>query len=62
MKIVVSQHGNSVATDAMKCEILVENEGELASLPEDIAVGSIAYTADFSGLWMKGLNGEWKKI
>lgn len=62
MKIVSSQHGNVIATDAMKCEILVEDESELENLPEGIAVGSMAYTADFSGLWMKGLDGAWKKV
>lgn len=61
-KIVVSQFGNAVATDAMKCEVLVESESDLAALPENLATGSMAYTADFSGLWMKNIDGTWKTI
>ncbi len=61
-KIVESRFGNAVATDSMKCEVLVEGEGDLSELPEGLAVGSMAYTADFAGLWMKNMDGTWKAI
>lgn len=61
-KITENRFGSLVSTDAKMCSILVEGESDLAQIPADVAVGSVAYTASFSGLWMKGVDREWHKI
>lgn len=45
-----------------KCEVMIESAADLETLPEDIAPGSVAYTADFSVLRMKALDGSWAEI
>lgn len=47
---------------ARKQEILVDGQSDLAGLPADAAPGSVAYTADMTGMWMKDNAGAWKKI
>ena len=61
-KIIESRSGNNLSTDSMKSSVLIEAEADLKGLPEELAIGSFAFTADFSGMWCKGLDREWHKI
>lgn len=58
--------GTSTKTDtrpiALKREVLVDSQADLASIPSDSAPGSIAYTADMKNMWMKDNDGSWKQI
>lgn len=42
--------------------ILIESEADLSNLPETIEAGSIAYTAGFTYMWQKAINGSWVSI
>lgn len=42
--------------------VLIKNSGATASIPEEAAPGSTAYTADMSYIANKDLDGEWKQI
>ena len=60
--ILTSTHGTSVQSSEGRREILVDSAADLTSLPDDTAPGSVAYTADFSGMWMKNNAGKWQEI
>lgn len=60
--IIAKAKGTSVSTTANKMEVLVDSGADLKSIPDDAAPGSIAYTADFSGMWQKANNGVWVEI
>ena len=51
-----------LAESANKCEVMIESASDLANLPDDLAVGSVAYTASMSLMYMKGLDGTWAQI
>lgn len=59
-KIVKSAGG--VPESAEKVEVLIESSSDLASLPDDIAPGSVAYTASMSAMYMKAIDGTWTQI
>lgn len=40
-------------------EILVDSSSDLASIPETVPAGSVAYTADLSSIWIKAISGTW---
>lgn len=61
-KITESRFGNNVSTDENKCSVLVESAADLANIPTDVAPGSTAYTADYTSMWCKGLDGAWHAI
>lgn len=59
-EIVKSTSG--VSDTANRCEVLIESAADLANLPEELAAGSVAYTASMSVMYMKAINGTWTKI
>lgn len=59
-KIIKSAGG--VPENAEKCEVMIESSADVASLPEELAPGSFAYTASLSLMYMKGLDGTWAQI
>lgn len=44
------------------CTIMIEGSSDVANLPDNVAPGSIAYTADMSLMYMFGLDGTWHEI
>ena len=40
----------------------VESESELANLPSDIPIGSLAYTTAFADVWQKDFDGSWVEV
>lgn len=59
-QIVKSAGGVSESSD--KCEVLIESASDLTNLPEEIAPGSVAYTASLSLMYMKAIDGTWTQI
>ena len=59
-KIMKSTSG--VVDSAEKCEVMVESSSDLSSLPDNLAIGSTAYTADLTSIWIKALDGTWTKV
>ena len=59
-KVLKSNNGRS--EDANRAEVLIESSADLANLPENLAPGSVAYTADMSYIAMKAIDGAWKQI
>ena len=59
-KIIKSAGG--VPESSEKCEVMIESSSDIDSLPEDLAPGSVAYTASLSLMYMKGLDGTWSQI
>ena len=59
-KIIKSAGG--VPESAEKAEVMIESANDLDSLPEELAPGSVAYTASLSLMYMKGLDGTWSQI
>lgn len=59
-QIVKSNDGVTEAKG--KCEILIESAADLEDLPDDIAPGSVAYTASMSPMYMKAIDGTWTQI
>ena len=59
-KILKSASG--VTDSAEKCEVMVESSSDLSSLPDNLAIGSTAYLADLSAIWIKGLDGTWTRV
>ena len=44
---------------------LLDSASDIVTPPEEdaqLAAGSIAYTADFSGMWQKNSSGTWVKV
>ncbi len=60
--ILETSNGRESFPSARRREILVDSAADLPSLPDDTAPGSVAYTADFSGMWMKDNAGKWQEI
>lgn len=58
----VVKSASGVPEDAKKQEILIESSSDLAELPEDLAPGSVAYTASLGDMYMKGIDGNWTQI
>lgn len=58
-RIVESRNDNTIETDGMKCSILIQYFEDLNDLPLDVNPGSIAYTADFKGIYCKDVDGTW---
>ena len=44
------------------CSVIVESKSDLAGLPDDLPVGTLAYTAGFKNMWQKDADGEWAAI
>lgn len=59
-EIVKSTSG--VPESANKAEVLIESANDLNNLPDNLAAGSIAYTASLSLMYMKAIDGIWTKI
>lgn len=59
-KILKSTRG--VPEDDNKCEILIESASDIANFPDDLSPGSVAYTADFSVMKMKDIDGSWVQM
>lgn len=60
--IVTRGQGSSTIVTTNRMEILVDSAADLDSIPVAAAPGSIAYTADLTGMWQKDRAGAWKKI
>ena len=60
--IIANAKGTSISTTANKMEVLVDSSADLAAIPANAAPGSIAYTADFAGMWQKNNSGAWVEI
>ena len=58
----IMKSGSGVQEDANKAEVLIEGADDLATLPDTLSPGSVAYKADMSLLYMKDLDGTWKQI
>ena len=59
-EIVKSTSG--VSDTVNRCEVLIESSADLADLPDDLAAGSVAYTASMSAMYMKAIDGTWTQI
>lgn len=66
-RIVKSSSGKPESNN--KCEVLIKKsnssedlQASLASLPPELAPGSMAYTADLTSMFQKDLDGTWAKI
>lgn len=62
MAHMIVKSSGGVQENPNKCEVLIDSAADLANLPEELAPGSVAYTADFSVLRMKALDGSWAEI
>lgn len=60
--IVETSNGRDTYPAPKTRSILVDSESDLASIPEDTAPGSTAYTADMTQMWMLDNSGVWKRI
>lgn len=60
--IVTRSQGSNTIVTTNRMEILVDSAADLDSIPAAAAAGSIAYTADLTAMWQKGIDGDWKKI
>lgn len=57
-KVVDSQHTNEKGVS----EYIGDTTDTSATLPEDAAVGSVAYTADLGKMYMKAPDGTWEQL
>ena len=57
-KVVVSQHVDERGVS----EYIGDTSDTSDTLPEDAAVGSVAYTADLGKMYMKAPNGDWATL
>jgi len=57
-KVVASQHTDPKGVT----EYVGDTTDTSSTLPDDAAVGSVAYTADMSAVYMKAPNGEWTAL
>lgn len=48
--------------DISVCTVMMESEDDLSALGEDIAVGSLAYTAGFGHVYQKDFDGNWVEV
>lgn len=58
----IFQGGETVVGVGLLANYLVDSENDLTTLPEGLPPGSVAYTADLTGMWQKGPDGNWHKI
>jgi len=49
-------------TDLSVSTILLETEEDLNSIGDEIAVGSLAYTAGFTKVYQKDFDGNWVEV
>lgn len=56
------QGGEEVVGTGLLANYLVDSEADLEALPVHVAPGSVAYTADLTGMWQKGVDGTWHAI
>ena len=57
-KVVKSQHTDPAGVT----EYIGDTTDTYSTLPDDAAVGSVAYTADMSVIYMKAPNGDWETL
>lgn len=57
--IVEARNDNTIETNGTVCNVLIDNINDLRDLPDDIAPGSMAYTANFSQIFCRDLYGDW---
>ena len=62
MAYEIMKSSTGTAESANKCEVLIESSSDLANLPEELAAGSVAYTASMSAMYMKAIDGTWTQI
>ena len=56
------QGGETVQGTGFVAQYLVDSEADLETLPDHVAPGSVAYTADLTSMWQKGVDGTWHAI
>ena len=62
MTFAIVKSSSGTEETANKCEVLIESASDLTNLPEDLAPGSVAYTASMSAMYMKAIDGTWTQI
>ena len=62
MAYQIIKSNSGVPESANKKEIVIESATDLANLPEDLATGSVAYTETLEEIYLKGIDGSWKKV
>jgi len=62
MAFEILKSSTGIQEPVNKCEVLIESAADLASLPDDLAAGSVAYTASMSVMYMKAIDGTWTQI
>ena len=53
---------NGIETSVSVSSVLVESYDDLATLPDSISVGSLAYTAGFGEVYQKDFDGSWVEV
>ena len=62
MAFEIVKSSSGVPETANRCEVLIDSAADLASLPDNLAAGSVAYTASMSAMYMKAIDGTWTQI
>lgn len=62
MAFKITKSSSGAEESDNKCEVLIDSSSDLSSLPDDLAPGSMAYTASLSDMYMKAINGTWTQI
>ena len=62
IKILSTIDGRRYVQQYHLMKVLVENEEDLAKIPESAAPGSKAHTAGYRQEWEKALSGEWVEV
>ena len=62
LHLLLVGHGVSAHEQVVVHGELLKNAAAISQVPADCAPGSFAYTADFSYIAQKGLDGEWHEI
>lgn len=60
--ILKKAKGKDVVSTTGICEVLVDGEADLETLPTELMPGSVAYTASMAEMWQKNNAGTWEKI
>ena len=62
MAFEIVKSSSGVPETANRCEVLIDSAADLAGLPDNLAAGSVAYTASMSAMYMKAIDGTWTQI
>ena len=52
----------STIEDINSASVHIESESDLTGLPDEIPIGSLAYTTAFAKVWQKDFDGSWVEV